>query len=92
MTASHQPSDHHVTNPDPSQVVPSSWRQRGPLQLAGDTDGANGNDWASELPVLRAMTRDELRGLFADLDPATDDVPWTFPVRSPLEELPSSGL
>jgi hypothetical protein len=30
------PDEHHLADPDPSQVVPSSWRRGGPFQLAGD--------------------------------------------------------
>lgn len=55
--------------------------------MAEHAAASGSKEWADELPVLRTMTRREFRELFSDLEPATeDDVPWTFPVRTPLEQ------
>lgn len=46
--------------------------------------------WREDLsarPVLRELTFDQWREMLKDAQPPTeDDVPWRFPVRTPLEE------
>ena len=47
--------------------------------------------WVEELPILRRMTREEFNELFADAEPPTeDDVPWRFPVRTPVKRAADS--
>lgn len=54
-------------------------------RATGGTPGLAGT--GPRLPVLRTLTRDEFDELFSALEqPTGDDVPWRFPVRSPLNK------
>ena len=59
-------------------------------KLGREPRGRRGAAWArvvDEAPTLDNLEPGELSELMRDAEPATDDdVPWRFPVRTPLEE------
>ena len=58
----------------------------GQLRRHGDRRSAEWHRLLAELPRLERRDPLELREILRDAEPATvDDVPWTFPVRTPLE-------
>lgn len=59
-------------------------------KLRREPRGRRSDEWKrviDEAPILDNLAPGELAELMRDAEPATDDdVPWRFPVRTPLEE------